>query len=235
MNTHYVIKNGLTCILLWRNPNFWLRHSSSWNRKNSKLVIVYKMCIGCYDGESHKLSCVGSSNTWLRFSLRLSLIWGRSSSNLWICNYRQNLNHFWYKKNDNCKRKKITRTHGAYCTFIRECLCIRTVLNQMMRCSRKKKTVSKPKVAYYFIGIHVKDGTGLLKTCWYSFSYHWGILNYLFLCYHKRVLCNTLFSMVCSLVSMPLLITVMGIVLGLGRTEKKNNRHQKGALCSLPN
>lgn len=38
------------------------------------------------------------SNTWIRFSLRLSLIWGRSSSSLPICNYRQNLNHFWYKE-----------------------------------------------------------------------------------------------------------------------------------------
>ncbi len=33
-----------------------------------------------------------SLNTWLSFSLRLSLIWGRSSTSLWICNKTWNLN-----------------------------------------------------------------------------------------------------------------------------------------------
>lgn len=75
------------------------------------------------------------------------------------------------------------------------------------------------KVACCVSGIHVKDATDMLTTCSHSIRHHCGILNYLVFVFPQRLF--TFLSIVCSLVFMPLLITVMGIVLGLGRTEKK--------------
>lgn len=85
----------------------------------------------------------------------------------------------------------------------------------------KKWLLFQSKVVCCVRGIHVKDATDMLTTCSHSIRYHCGILNCLVFVLPRRLLCTTFLSIVCSLVFMPLLITVMGIVLGLGRTENK--------------
>lgn len=103
-------------------------------------------------------------------------------------------------------------------------------LNQILWWSKISDYCFQSKVACCVSGIHVTDATDMLTTCSHSIRYHCGILNYLVFALPRRLLCTTFLSIVCSLVFMPLLITVMGIVLGLGRTEKKTATHIKKLL-----
>lgn len=103
-------------------------------------------------------------------------------------------------------------------------------LNQILWLSKISDCCFQSKVACCVSGIHVTDATDVLTTCSHSIRYHCGILNYLVFALPRRLLCTTFLWIVCSLVFMPLLITVMGIVLGLGRTEKKTATHIKKLL-----